>query len=88
MLCSKKHKKLLIKAKVESNLNKKKGRIEYKRAILTYDNGDYIVNTTGLQGSNILTSLSLANCYIRLPAEIDKVEKGDYVDALPFDIEI
>ena len=88
MLSSRKHKKLIIKAKLVTNLTKKKGRIEYKRAILTHDNGDYIVNTTGLQGSNILTSLASANCYIRLSAETDKVKKGDYVDTLPFDIEI
>ncbi len=83
-----KNKNLIIKAKVKTNLTKKKGRIEYKRAVITQDKGENFVTTTGLQGSNILTSLSSANCYIRLSAEINQIKKGDYVDVLPFGIKI
>ena len=50
--------------------------------------GVNIVNTTGLQGSNILSSLSKANCYIRLSSETEKVKKGDTVEVIPFSINL
>ena len=64
--------RLTMKAQVKSALSKKKGRVEYKRGLLEQKNGVNIVNTTGLQGSNILSSLSKANCYIRLSSETEK----------------
>jgi molybdopterin molybdotransferase len=48
--------KLTIKAQVKSALSKKKGRVEYKRGLLEQKDGVNTVNTTGLQGSNILSS--------------------------------
>jgi molybdopterin molybdotransferase len=65
--------KLTIKAQVKSALSKKKGRVEYKRGLLEQKDGVNTVNTTGLQGSNILSSLSKANCYIRLSSETEKI---------------
>ena len=44
--------------------------------------------STGLQGSNILTSLEKANCYIRLGVNVSKVQKGDSVTVIPFNIRI
>ena len=80
--------KLTIKARVKSALSKKKGRVEYKRGLLEQKNGVNIVNTTGLQGSNILSSLSKANCYIRLPSGTEKIKKGDTVEVIPFNIDL
>ena len=80
--------KLTMKAQVKSTLSKKKGRVEYKRGHLEQKNGLNIVNTTGLQGSNILSSLSKANCYIRLSSETEKVKKGDIVEVIPFSINL
>tara|TARA_B110000305_G_scaffold211092_1_gene245255 strand:- start:1094 stop:1969 length:876 start_codon:yes stop_codon:yes gene_type:complete len=80
--------KLTIKAQVKSALSKKKGRIEYKRGLLEQKDGINVVNTTGLQGSNILSSLSKANCYIRLSSETEKIKKGDIVEVIPFDINL
>ena len=80
--------KLTIKAQVKSALSKKRGRIEYKRGLLQQKNGVNIVNTTGLQGSNILSSLSKANCYIRLSSETEKIKKGDIVEVIPFNIDL
>ena len=77
-----------IKAITNSNLSKKKGRVEYKRGYLVQDSKTNIVNISGLQGSNIMTSLSKANCYIRLEANVSKVNKGDEVSVIPFDIKI
>ena len=78
------NKKFIIKGVAGEKLTKKKGRTEYKRAIFNEDKGTFYVRSSGLQGSNILTSLAKANCYIRLSAQIDSVEKGDIVDIIPF----
>lgn len=80
--------KLTINAVVKSSLSKKKGRVEYKRGLLEQKNGTYMVNITGLQGSNILSSLSKANCYIRLGSRTHKVKKGDIVEVIPFKIDL
>ena len=80
--------KLTIKAQVKSTLSKKKGRVEYKRGLLEQKDGVNTVNTTGLQGSNILSSLSKANCYIRLSSETEKIKKGDTVEVIPFNINL
>jgi molybdopterin molybdotransferase len=80
--------KLTIKAQIKSALSKKKGRVEYKRGLLEQKDGVNTVNTTGLQGSNILSSLSKANCYIRLSSETEKIKKGDTVEVIPFNINL
>ena len=80
--------KLTVDAIVKSTLSKKKGRVEYKRGLLEQKDGINIVNTTGLQGSNILSSLSKANCYIRLSSETEKIKKGDTVEVIPFNINL
>ena len=80
--------KLILNAVVKSSLSKKKGRVEYKRGLLEQKDGGYIVNTTGLQGSNILSSLSKANCYIRLSSETDNINKDDVVEVIPFNINL
>ena len=75
---------LFIDAITKSTIMKKKGRMEYQRAKLINSKNTYFVETTGMQGSNILTSLAAANCYIRLPANVSKINKGDNVEVLPF----
>jgi len=84
MMSSEIKNKLFINAITKTSLSKKKGRVEYKRALLTQTKNKVFVETTGLQGSNILTSLAKANCYIKLSANINKVKKGDIVKVLPF----
>ncbi len=80
--------KIVIKAKTKNKLSKKLGRTEYKRAILTYENGEYFVQTTGLQGSNIMMSMLKANSYIRLADNINTIQKNASVDVIPFETEI
>ena len=79
-------KKLHIMATSLSELKKSAGRQEYLRGILTQDsNGEFLVSSAGKQGSNILRSLSLANCYIVLPVACQGVNAGDKVrvDLMP-----
>lgn len=61
-------------------LRKRAGRTEFPRGILeSRADGTLSVSTTGRQGSGILRSMSLANCFIVLPAERDTVEAGQTV---------
>ena len=61
-------------------IKKAAGRTEFQRGILTQgEDGVWRVQTTGEQGSGILSSMSRANCFIVLPMEMGNVEKGSVV---------
>ena len=75
---------LTLTAKLQSDIKKRKGRKEYKRGILTINNGEFFVKSSGAQGSNILSSLKDANCYIELAENIDKIKEGENVKVIPF----
>jgi molybdopterin molybdotransferase len=61
-------------------IKKASGRTEFQRGILTQgEDGVWRVQTTGEQGSGILSSMSRANCFIVLPMEQGNVEKGSVV---------
>jgi len=78
--------KPLLKVKTASQLNKRAGRMDFQRAILsTNQQGEMIVTSTGSQGSGILTSMSTANCYIVLPSSQGKVAANEIVDVQLFD---
>ncbi len=67
------------------NLKKRPGRMEYQRGILSQDeDGRTVVRSTGDQGSGILHSMSVANCYIILPDMSEGVAAGELVDVQPF----
>ncbi|MGR9099023.1 MAG: molybdopterin molybdotransferase MoeA [Gammaproteobacteria bacterium] len=74
-----------IQAVSQEDIRKKPGRMEIPRGILHQnENGDWLVKTTGKQGSGILSSMSLANAFILLPHESGPVKKGDRVTVQPF----
>ena len=76
---------LTLKARCDSRLKKRPGRVEYQRGILrSDDDGNLVVAKTGAQGSGILTSMSQANCFIILPIDSSGIEPGMYVDIQPF----
>ena len=81
------HKSLSLEAKLESDIKKRKGRKEYKRGVLTVDKGKLFVNCLSSQGSNILSSLKKANCYIELDESISRINKGTFVKVMPFELE-
>jgi molybdopterin molybdotransferase len=74
-----------IKATLTSPIKKKPGRTDYQRGIFTIDNGQATVCTTGSQGSGILSSMSVGNCYIILPLDGGSVESGEPVEVELFD---
>ena len=64
-----------------SNLRKAPGRTEFQRGILEQDAaGAWTVRVTGEQGSGILRSMSVANCFIVLPETQGNVTAGTLVD--------
>jgi molybdopterin molybdotransferase len=68
-----------------SKLKKSPGRKDYQRGICQQDSqGQWTVQTTGNQGSHVLTSMSQANCFIVLPLESGSVEAGSTVTIIPF----
>ncbi|WP_371378111.1 gephyrin-like molybdotransferase Glp [Thalassotalea aquiviva] len=75
-----------IKAKVGKKIPKSGYRMEFMRAILSSnEQGQAVVNRTDNQGSGVLTSMAIANCFIKVPANSDEFNIGDWVDVLPFD---
>ena len=76
---------IFIKAKCQQDIKKRPGRTEYIRAIVSQNEaGELEVKLTGKQGSGILMSMSLANCFIHLPEESNGVIAGDMVEISPF----
>ncbi|MDH3712845.1 MAG: molybdopterin molybdotransferase MoeA [Gammaproteobacteria bacterium] len=67
-----------------SRLTKAPGRRDFQRGILLERDGIMAVQTTGMQGSHVLSGMSDANCYIVLPEQCSEVNPGDIVDVLPF----
>lgn len=75
---------LVLKVKTLSDLKKRPGRMEYQRGIMSLDeNGETVVRSTGQQGSGILSSMSLANCYIILADDSQGAKAGDWVEVQP-----
>jgi molybdopterin molybdotransferase len=76
---------LKLKAKCLSSLKKRPGRKDFQRGILSTDeNGELVVDTTGIQGSHMLSSMSKANCFIVLAREDGNIEPGTLVEVQPF----
>ena len=65
-------------------MSKKAGRREFKRGILSYASDRWEVRTTGPQGSGILTSMTLANCFVVIDEERGDVAEGETVSVEPF----
>ncbi len=76
----------LLRATSVQLLRKKPGRTEYQRGIVSRaSDGGWQVQTTGDQGSGILSSMSRANGLILLAHDQGSVAAGEAVDVLPFD---
>lgn len=79
-------KRTTLQVKCSSDLRKSPGRMDFQRGVLTVNAlGENMVNSTGSQGSGILSSLAQANCFIVLPSEQGKVQAGEMVTVQLFD---
>jgi molybdopterin molybdotransferase len=75
----------LLKARSVAAIRKKSGRTEYQRAIVSTDaEGDLCVQTTGDQGSGVLSSMVRANGLLVLHHDQGAVAPGDMVDVMVF----
>lgn len=85
LACGSIEKPITLSAHCTSKLYKRSGRTEFQRGIFEQaESGQLMVKRTGKQGSGILTSMSIANCFIHLPEDSDGAEIGDIVKILPF----
>lgn len=76
---------ITLTATTQDDLKKRPGRREYQRGIYTRaDTGALQVSTTGSQGSHILKSMSLANCFIVLPRQSGDIPAGTELEIIPF----
>lgn len=67
-------------------IKKMTGRTEFQRGILFADtDGSWRVKPTGAQGSAILSSMSLANCFIVLDESVGNLEAGAMVQVQVLD---
>jgi molybdopterin molybdotransferase len=74
-----------LQAKCISKLKKRPGRKDFQRGIMSTDeNGQLIVDTTGIQGSHMLSSMAKANCFIVLEQDAGDIEVGEMVEVQPF----
>jgi len=75
-----------LQVKCVSDLKKSPGRLDFQRGLLSVnEQGENVVESTGSQGSGILSSLARANCFIVLPSEQGKVKAGEMVTVQLFD---
>jgi len=65
-------------------MSKKKGRREFKRGVVQWQNGRWEARTTGPQGSGILSSMAAGNCLIVLDEARGDVAVGETVLIEPF----
>ena len=71
----------LLRAKLSAPIRKIPGRTEFQRAVLSRAaDGSASVRVTGDQGSGILSSMSRANCFVVLGADVGNVDTGAEVD--------
>jgi molybdopterin molybdotransferase len=68
-----------VRAVLMENITKKSDVRSFLRARVVFKKGQYLVTTTGEQGSGILKSMVLANGIIILPEKITRAKKGDTV---------
>jgi len=72
-------------AKCTNKIKKRPGRKDFQRGIMSNDeNGQLIVNTTGIQGSHMLSSMAKANCFIVLDRDAGDIEVGEMVEVQAF----
>ncbi len=68
----------VIEATLREEIRKEPGRRHYLRGVVSSRNNQYVVNTTGAQGSDILNSMVRANGLIVISEdqELSGQEKG------------
>jgi molybdopterin molybdotransferase len=66
----------LFEAILQDPIGRRPGRVEFWRVRLEVEEGRWVARSTGPQGSGILSSLTRANGYAVLPADLERAEPG------------
>ncbi len=74
-----------LAARAAERIRKRPGRTEFVRGVLSPGDRLPSVAKAGTQGSGVLRSMSIANCFIVLPPEQGDVAEGDLVTVQPFE---
>lgn len=69
----------MVEAILKEEIKKKPGRKHFIRSFVKFQDGRYIVTTTGDQGSGILKSMVAANGFLIFPEELSVLKAGDTV---------
>ena len=69
----------LWSAKLTKTIKKKRGRLEFVRAVVSNQEGQAIVEPTSRQDSHMLTGSATANALIVFPLEAERLEAGEMV---------
>jgi molybdopterin molybdotransferase len=72
-----------LQATLQDEVRKRRGIRTFLRGIVQQHDGCARVTMTGPQGSGMLRSMSLANCLIDLPEDIQQLQPGATVQVLP-----
>ncbi|MCL2872619.1 MAG: molybdopterin molybdotransferase MoeA [Betaproteobacteria bacterium] len=74
-----------FRAALTTPVKKAPGRTEFQRGVCEMKDGQSVVTPIPTQGSNILSSMSRANCFIVLPMDSGNQPAGTVVEVQPFD---
>lgn len=69
-------------ARLADRIHRKTGRVEFLRVRLSGNEGNWVAQSTGAQGSGILSSLTQADGYAILPADQEVLEAGSWVSCV------
>jgi molybdopterin molybdotransferase len=69
----------VIEATLREEIRLELGRRHYLRGVVSFKNDQYVVTTTGAQGSDILDSMVRANGLIVIPEDQERVRAGEKV---------
>ncbi|MBX2858373.1 MAG: molybdopterin molybdotransferase MoeA [Cellvibrionaceae bacterium] len=78
----------MLYAIAKNTIKKRPGRTDFQRGVYQPSDiasGKLIVAALPAQGSGILSSLSKANCFIKIDAQRGDIEQGETLEIIPFD---
>lgn len=73
------HREIILEAQLVESIKKRDDRLDFQRGIFSIRDGKIYVRLTGVQDSNILTSMSRANCLILFPEHRRNLRAGEKV---------
>ncbi|MCU7554040.1 molybdopterin molybdotransferase MoeA [Alteromonas sp. ASW11-19] len=76
---------LALSATLTTAVQRRAGRTEFQRAVMHPTQGGWQVTPLPRQSSGVMSSVTQANCYLVVPAEVSTLDAGSPATVLPFD---